>query len=62
MERMKIDHKEIDDIVWMRIEEVRKCINLFVERSRIAWNIYEKEHYKRDCQERASSRFWKKDS
>jgi hypothetical protein len=40
---------------------MRKCINQFVERSRIAWNIYEKEYYKKDCND-FSAKYRKKDS
>lgn len=58
-ERLRVDKKEVDDILWMRVEEVRRAIGQFVERSRIAWTIYEKEHHRRDCSE--LSRYWRRD-
>ncbi len=59
-ERLKLDKNEVDDILWMKVEDVKKSIGQFVERSRIAWSIYEKEHYRRDCSE--VSKYWKRDS
>lgn len=60
VERVKIDKKEIDEILWMRVEDLRRNINQFVERSRIAWNIYEKDYSKRLCLD--VGKYWKKDS
>lgn len=59
-ERLKIDKNEVDDILWMRVEDVRKGLGQFVERSRIVWAIYEKEHYRRDCSE--NGKYWKRDA
>jgi hypothetical protein len=40
-ERLKRDLREVDDIIWMWVEDVKANLLKFVERSRIAWGIYE---------------------
>jgi hypothetical protein len=40
-ERLKRDLREVDDIIWMWVEDVKANLPKFVERSRIAWGIYE---------------------
>jgi len=41
-ERLKRDLREVDDIIWMWVEDVKANLPKFVERSRIAWGIYER--------------------
>ncbi len=40
-DRLKRDAKEIDDIFWMRVEDVKTNIMKFAERSRVVWKHYE---------------------
>jgi 8-oxo-dGTP pyrophosphatase MutT (NUDIX family) len=42
-ERLRIDSHEIDEVIWMRIEDIKRDISKFAERSKIAWSLYEKE-------------------
>jgi ADP-ribose pyrophosphatase YjhB (NUDIX family) len=61
-ERTKIDNKEIDEITWMRLEEVRRGQNKFVERSRVAWSSYERDFSRKDTSDLYMPKYSKKDS
>lgn len=39
---MRIDSHEVDEVKWMRVEDLRKEMSAkFAERSKIAWALYE---------------------
>ena len=60
-ERVRIDSHEIDSVLWMKVEDVRRDLSkLFAERSKIAWALYE-----RDVAPRVNNyapKYFKKDS
>lgn len=41
-DRLKRDAKEIDDIFWMRVDDIKANISRFVERSRTVWEHFMK--------------------
>ena len=62
-ERISIDLKEIDEVIWMNIDLLKKEINCnFVERSKIAWSLFERDYAGKSSCEQYAPKYYKRDS